>query len=99
MANDVLVVQTGLTYTTLALADSAAAGVDHGVPTQFEIDGTLASSDANFSNADYLSSIEIYAKAGQETTGDIAVGAKQTGRKYYTTWYLVVLYATYVVMW
>lgn len=80
MPNDVTVIQTGLPYTTLFLADSAAAGVDHGVPTQFEIDGTLASSAVTFSNADYPSSIEIYAKAGQETTGDIAVGAKQTGK-------------------
>lgn len=73
----VLCVNSTVVYADIAAADAAEGGTNYGVPTRFEQTGT-SSSSVFFVDVDYPSSLIYIATAGEETTGDIAVGAQMT---------------------
>ncbi len=73
----VLCVNSTVVYADIVAADAAEGGIDYGVPTRYEQTGT-SSSAVVFSNSDYPSGFIYIATAGEETTGDVAVGAQMT---------------------
>lgn len=74
----VLCVNSSTVYADIASAVAAEAGINYGVPTDFEQTGTSTGA-VTFSGGSFASGINYYAVAGEETTGDIAIGAQCSG--------------------
>lgn len=71
-------VNSGITYSDLAAADAAEGGTDYLVPTEYHQSGT-STPNVNLSAANYPSSYIIRAVSGEETTGEMNVGALISG--------------------
>lgn len=74
----VLCTNSSVTYSDITAAVAAEGGTNYGVPTRFEQTGASTAS-VNFVDVDFQSSFIYTATSGQETTGDINVGAQCTG--------------------
>lgn len=74
----VLCTNSSVVYSDITAAVAAEGGTNYGVPTRFEQTGASTTS-VNFVDVDFPSSFIYTATAGQETTGDISVGAQCTG--------------------
>ena len=73
----VLCVNSSIVYADIAAADAAEGGTDYGVPTEFVQTGSSTSA-VSFTNTDYPSGLIYRATSGEETTGDINIGASLT---------------------
>jgi len=73
----VLCVNSGVTYADIASAVASEGGTSYGTFTLYEQSGTSTTS-VIFTQIDHPDSFKYTAKAGEETTGDIAVGAGTT---------------------
>lgn len=73
----VLCVNSSITYSDIIAADAAEAGVDYGSPTVYQQIGSADQGGSLIlSNSGYPSSFIYEASLGEETTGDINVGAR-----------------------